>query len=185
MKKLKSICVFGGAKDEVNEIYKEHAKLIGKGLAERGIKVVYGGSNTGVMHAAASGAMDAGGYVVGVYPDVLKEIESLDIHVTELVRVKSMYRRKKLMVRQSDAFIILPGGYGTLDELFEILTLNAIGFLDKPLVIYNQDGFWDELKVMIEKIIEREFASHETTAHFEFVSSVDEIFQVINKLDEK
>ncbi len=184
MKKLNSICIFGGAKENVDEIYKEHAVQVGKWLAQHNIRVVYGGANTGVMHAAAEGAMQAGGYVLGVYPDVLQEVEELEVKITELIRVKTMYQRKKILVRESDAFIVLPGGYGTLDELFEVLTLNAIGFLDKHLIIYNQSGVWDELQAVIEKIIQRGFALQSTTQHFKFVSSLEELFETILQLEE-
>jgi uncharacterized protein (TIGR00730 family) len=185
MKNLKAVCIFGGAKDKVEAKYKEHAYTVGQKLAQLDINVVYGGARTGVMHAAALGALESGGHVIGIYPDTLKEVERLDINITELIRVKSMYLRKKLMVSKSDVFVVLPGGYGTLDELFEVLTLNVIGFLNKPIIVYNQDGFWNELKMLIEKMVDQGFALAPMHGNLIFAETMEEIFEALKQLDRK
>ncbi|KFF05457.1 LOG family protein [Flavobacterium reichenbachii] len=152
---MKRITVFCGSSFGTEEIYKEQAALLGKALAEQNIELVYGGANVGLMGAVADGTLNAGGKVIGVLPDFLRSKEIAHTNLTELILVESMHERKTKMNDLCDGVIALPGGFGTLEELFEMLTWAQLGLHKKPIAILNINGFYDSLieltKVMVEK----------------------------------
>ena len=147
---MTSICVFCGS-SAGRTAYTDAARSIGRALARRGLTLVYGGSNVGVMRHLADAALEAGGRVVGVIPEHLVGWERAHRGLTELHVVGSMHERKALMIRLSDAFVALPGGFGTLDELFEVLTWAQLGLHHKPCALLNVEGYFDSLLGLIER----------------------------------
>ncbi|MCB0786225.1 MAG: TIGR00730 family Rossman fold protein [Flavobacteriales bacterium] len=137
--------VFCGASSGHDPVYMEAARQVGLALAERGLGVVYGGGHVGLMGAVADAAMEAGGNVVGVIPGFMTEKEVAHERVSELIMVKDMHERKLVMHQRSQAVIALPGGFGTMDELFELLTWRQLGLHAKPMGVLNVNGFYDPL----------------------------------------
>jgi uncharacterized protein (TIGR00730 family) len=148
--KLNSIAVFCGSKSGANSLFEQHAYALGKIMVERGIKLVYGGGNKGLMGAVANAVMEGGGEVIGVIPKLLTEWEHHHEAITDLRVVEDMHVRKKMMYELCDAAIILPGGNGTLDELFEMLTWNTLNIHNKKIILLNSAGFYDHLIAHIE-----------------------------------
>ncbi len=148
---MKSVCVFCGSSDGARPAYGTAARTLGRLVAERGLTLVYGGSNVGLMRDLADAALGAGGRVVGVIPEQLVGWERAHRGVTELRIVGSMHERKALMVELSDAFVALPGGVGTLDELFEVLTWAQLGLHRKPCGLLDVEGYFDHLMLLIER----------------------------------
>jgi hypothetical protein len=145
MKKLDSLCLFCGSSPGTNPAYRTAAHAFGETLAELNIRLVYGGGSVGLMGVAADACMAAGGIVIGVIPQLLMEKEVGHNGITEMHVVANMHERKALMTELSGGFIALPGGYGTLDELFEALTWLQLGYHRKPVGLLNVDGFFDHL----------------------------------------
>lgn len=158
---MKSICVYCGSNPGKKPVYVTAARKTGKALAEAGLVTVYGGGQVGLMGEVADSALDAGGKVIGVIPEfiALKEIAHMDL--TELHVVHSMHARKAKMVDLSDAFIALPGGIGTMEELFEIWTWGQLGQHRHPVGLLNVDGFYDELVAFLDKMTEQGFLQPE------------------------
>lgn len=150
---MESVLVFCGSSTGKLPIYAEAAQHLGETLAERGLTTVYGAGNIGLMGILADAALDKGGKVVGVIPHFLKEKEVCHEHLTELYLVDTMDERKKKMAEVSDAVITLPGGFGTLDELFEMATLVQLGQDRQPIGILNVDGYFDPLLQQIDRMI--------------------------------
>lgn len=152
---MKSITVFCGSSFGTEEIYKEQAVLLGQTLAKQNIKLIYGGANVGLMGAVADGVLNAGGEAIGVLPNFLRSKEIAHLGLTELILVESMHERKTKMNDLCEGVIALPGGFGTLEELFEMLTWAQLGLHKKPIAILNTNGFYDSLieltKTMVEK----------------------------------
>jgi uncharacterized protein (TIGR00730 family) len=152
---MKIITVFCGSSFGTEEIYKQQATLLGQTLAKQNIELVYGGANVGLMGAVADGILNEGGKAIGVLPNFLRSKEIAHLGLTELILVESMHERKTKMNDLCDGVIALPGGFGTLEELFEMLTWAQLGLHKKPIAILNIDGFYDSLieltKVMVEK----------------------------------
>jgi uncharacterized protein (TIGR00730 family) len=149
---MKRICIFCGSKSGSNPKYIEAAKKIGAMLAEKKIGLVYGGASIGVMGAIADGVLNNGGEVIGIMPESLMSYEIAHKNLTELHVVSDMHTRKKLMYDKSDLFLTLPGGMGTLDEMFEILTWSQIGLHNKKCYILNLDHFYDSLLSHLQRI---------------------------------
>lgn len=149
---IKAIAVFCGSKIGNNPLYEEHTRELGKLLAQKNISIIYGGGNKGLMGAIANAALDHGGSVTGVIPELLKHQEHMHETLTEIHVVENMHARKKMLYEKCDAAIILPGGYGTLDEVFEMLTWNQLKIHSKKIFILNTAGFYDHLAAHIEKL---------------------------------
>ncbi len=149
---LKSTAVFCGSKSGNDSIYELHATSIGKILAHKNITIIYGGGNKGLMGAVANAALDNNGKVIGIIPTLLQEQEHMHTTLTETYVVADMHERKKMIYEKADAAIILPGGYGTLDELFEMLTWNALKIHTKKIFFLNSNGFYTHLLAHIEKM---------------------------------
>ena len=139
------VCVFCGSKSGSSEVYVKSAKRLGAALAKRGHGLVYGGGNVGLMGAVAQAAHEAGAKVTGVIPEALLPVEISGKTVGEMIVVKDMHERKATMAKLADAFVALPGGLGTLEELFEVATWKQLGFHAKPVVLLNVDGYYDGL----------------------------------------
>lgn len=153
-----TLCVYCGASSNVNDIYKDAAYECGKILALSGIDVVYGGGRVGLMGIVADAALEHGGRVTGIIPAHLQKKEPKHMHLTELIIVESMHDRKALMEKKSDGFLVLPGGFGTMDETFEILTWKMIGLHNKDVVLLNTTGYWDPFIALADNIIKEGFA---------------------------
>ena len=142
---IKSIAVFCGSKSGNNILFENHTKELGTLLAKKNVAIIYGGGNKGLMGAVANAALEGKGTVIGIIPQVLKEWEHHHDGITELLIVDTMHTRKKMLYDKCDAAIILPGGYGTLDEVFEMLTWNQLKIHNKKLFFLNSGGFYDHL----------------------------------------
>ncbi|WP_375740397.1 TIGR00730 family Rossman fold protein [Pseudomonas boanensis] len=154
---LRSVCVFCGASPGAKPIYRETAALLGHTLAERGLTLVYGGGAVGLMGTVADAALAAGGKVIGVIPQSLMDAEIGHKGLTRLEVVDGMHARKARMAELSDAFIALPGGLGTLEELFEIWTWGQLGYHDKPLGLLEVNSFYDKLTDFLDHLVEERF----------------------------
>jgi uncharacterized protein (TIGR00730 family) len=156
-RRLRSVCVFCGSAPGQAPLFVEAARAAGTLLARRGLSLVYGGGHIGMMGAVADAALAAGARVTGVIPQHLMRPEVAHLGLTELIVVGSMHERKRLMADRSDAFLVLPGGYGTLDETFEMLTWLQLGLQHKPVAAYNVAGYFDHLVRWIHHSIEAGF----------------------------
>jgi uncharacterized protein (TIGR00730 family) len=154
---MKSITVFCGSSFGTEEIYQAQAILLGKTLAKRKIELIYGGANVGLMGVVADGALSEGGIVRGVLPHFLQTKEIAHAGLTELILVESMHERKTKMNEISEGVIAMPGGFGTLEELFEMLTWAQLGLHKKPIGILNTDGFYDALSTLLDVMVEKGF----------------------------
>ncbi len=155
--KIKSFAVFCGSKMGTDLVFEEHARSLGKIMAVNQISLVYGGGNKGLMGALADAMMESGGNVIGVIPEILLEWEHAHKGITDLRVVKDMHVRKRMMYELCDAAIVLPGGNGTLDEMFEMLTWNTLKIHDKKIVILNSNGFYDHLIAHIDTMFDQGF----------------------------
>lgn len=151
MKVLASIAVYCGSSPGVDPAHMECARDFGELLAREGIALVYGGGNVGLMGAVADGALSAGGVVHGVITEALRVKELAHQELTSLIVVDTMHERKAAMADRADAFVALPGGFGTFDELFEVITWTQLGIHEKPCGILNHNGFFDDLVTFIDK----------------------------------
>lgn len=154
---IKAIAVFCGSKSGNNPLFEEHTRLLGYMLAEKNISIIYGGGNKGLMAAVANAALEKNGKVIGIIPKVLKDWEHQHDGLTELHIVETMHTRKQLLYDKCDAAIILPGGYGTLDEVFEMLTWNQLSIHNKKIFFLNSNGFYDHLVAHINRMMQEDF----------------------------
>lgn len=157
MTKIQSLCVYCGSSSNVDEDFKAAAETMGAVLAKEGISLVYGGGHVGLMGIIADSVMKNGGEVIGIIPQHIAGKEVAHKGLTELHVVDSMHVRKQMMVDKSDAFLVLPGGIGTLDETCEIMTWRQLGIHDKPIIIANLKDYWSPFLAMIDHIINQGF----------------------------
>lgn len=158
---MTSLVVFCGSSEGSNAAYAKQGYLLGKTLAEQEITLVYGGAKIGVMGAVANGALETNGKVIGVIPDFLKIKEVVHSSLSELIITKDMHERKLKMHELSDGIIMLPGGYGTLEEFFEMLTWGQLGLHQYPIGVLNTNGFYTELINMLAKMVDQGFVKKE------------------------
>ncbi|KPC73839.1 LOG family protein YvdD [Thermoactinomyces vulgaris] len=154
---MERICVYAGSNPGNKPLYREAARELGKCLAMRGIELVYGGSRLGLMGAVAETALAGGGRVIGVMPTALFRGEMVHQSLTQLIEVADMHERKAKMMELSDGFIALPGGYGTLEEVFEVLSWGQLGIHKKPIGLLNIDGYYEPVLDMIQKAVSEGF----------------------------
>jgi len=157
MTKISSACVYCGTGHKVSQIYKDMAARLGQVMAAEKVRLVYGGGRVGLMGIVSQACFAAGGEVVGIIPEHIQDKEVTNDDVTEMYIVDSMHTRKKMMVDKSEGFIVLPGGFGTLDETFEILTWKYLGLHDKPVVFLNVEGFYNPLMQMVDHMVDSGF----------------------------
>jgi uncharacterized protein (TIGR00730 family) len=151
MRQLRRVCVYCGSSDDISDRYRIAARSVGTLLASRGIGIVYGGGRVGMMGEVADAALATGGEVFGVIPEKLQALELGHTGCTELFVVDSMHARKMMMAQLSDAFIALPGGWGTMDEIFEVTTWTQLNVHRKPVGLLNVDGYYDHLLAWIQR----------------------------------
>ncbi len=158
MSAIRTVCVFCGSRRGRDSVFADAARELGRALARAGLRIIYGGGEVGLMGILAEAALGAGGEVVGVIPEQLleREVAKRDLH--RLVVTQSMFARKAWMIQKADAFIALPGGFGTLDELLEVLTLKQLGYHHKPIVLLEVNGFWQPCLALFDRIMELGFA---------------------------
>ncbi len=179
MRDIKSVCVYCGSSSRVRQSYKDAAVAFGETLARENIRLVYGGGQVGIMGIIADAVLRNGGEVIGIIPHFLNETEVGKADVTELIAVDSMHIRKQIMAERSDGFVVLPGGFGTLDEFFEILTWRQLALHDKPIVIADIDGYWSPLISAVDHIVEEGFAHQRNRDLFKVVPSIAEILPTL------
>jgi len=162
MQNIRRLCVYCGSSGAVDEQYREAARELGARLAAAGIGLVYGGGRVGLMGLLADAALAGGGCVTGIIPSRLRDAELAHHGATELVVVDSMHERKRLMAEKADAFAILPGGIGTLDEMFEIVSWKQLELHRKPIFLVDIAGYWSPLRALLDHIVVNGFARPET-----------------------
>ena len=155
-KAIKSVCIFSGSSSGKNESYLNEAKKLGKAVSVKELSLVYGGGNIGLMKAAAQAALEGGSEVTGVIPELIAE-KVQNLEGVKTITVPSMHERKAMMYELSDAFIALPGGTGTLEELIEVITWNQLGYHLKPVGLLNTNSYYDPLVSMFDKAVEEGF----------------------------
>lgn len=174
---MSRICIYGAASDRIEQKYKDAVYELGTELAAHNHELVFGAGSTGLMGAAARGITDAGGHTIGVAPEWMNSFEPI-FQCTETILVDTMAERKLLMEERADAFVIVPGGVGTMDEFFQILTLKELNQLDnKPIVLYNVDGFYNELDATIHSMSDKKFLRPGTISLYEIASTPEEVIQ--------
>ena len=174
---MKSIVVFCGSGEGYNEVYREAAEQMGITLAARHIRIIYGGAKVGLMGALADAALDQGGRVTGVIPEFLKTEEVAHEGLTELITVDTMHERKLKMHELSDGIIAMPGGWGTMEELFEMLTWGQLGLHNKPVGLLNVNGYYDALKALCDNMVQEGFLNEYVNAMLLISESVDDLLE--------
>jgi uncharacterized protein (TIGR00730 family) len=175
MSTIKSICVYCASGPGNNPAFAEAAKRFGRILAENGIRLIYGGGAVGLMGTLADSVLDHGGAVTGIIPDFLMNREHMLARVQERIVTRDMHERKRLMFERADAFVALPGGIGTLEELVEQMTWAQLGRHKKPILILNSERFWDPLCALIDHMERLEFIRPGLSVHFLVADHVDDI----------
>lgn len=173
------ICVYCASSDKVADRYFDAAERLGQQIAQERSILVYGGGSKGLMGCIADAVLAGGGYVRGVLPRFMDEVEWGHTGISEMVLVEDMHERKRLLVDGVDAVVALPGGCGTLEELAEIITLKRLGKFTKPIIILNLDGFYDPLQQMLERMVEERFMRPEHQRMYTFVDRVEDIIPAI------
>jgi len=181
MNKLTSICVFCGSSEGNDIKVIDEALLLGEKMAQQDIALVYGAAKIGIMGKVAEGALAHKGKVIGVIPDFLKLKEVVHLGLTELITTENMHQRKMKMQELSDGFITLPGGFGTLEELFEIITWSQLGLHQKPIGLLNINGFYDHLLQLLENMVRNGFLKME---NYELLLVDDDIDHLLQKMRE-
>jgi len=175
---MRRICVFTGSHAGRKPAYRCAAIELGRALAARGIDLVYGGASVGLMGAVADSALAAGGHVIGVIPHAIVEREVAHPGLPDLRVVASMHERKALMADLSDGFIAMPGGWGTFEELFEVLTWSQLGLHQKPCGLLNVDGYFDPLIAMLRHAVDEGFVRGDSVASLPVASSVNDLLDL-------
>ncbi len=174
----KSLCVFCGARDTVEADFLDQARSLGNLMAQKNIRLIYGGGDCGMMGATANSVLKSGGKVTGVFPKFLNQYESEHKSLSEMIIVEDMHTRKWTMFEHCDAIAVLPGGFGTMDETFEVLTWKQLGLHKKPIVIYNYRGYWDPFLRLVDNIISLGFASPATRELFTVASRLEDVISL-------
>lgn len=171
MTSIRSICVLCGSGEGKSPTYREAAVALGREMASRDIRLVFGGGSIGLMGAIADAVIDAGGQAIGVIPDFLIRYEVGHKRLSDLVVTESMHERKRRMFEMADGFVVLPGGLGTLDETFEIVTWKQLRLHAAPIVILDVDGYWAPLRALVDSVIAARFAHPKVADLMTFVTA--------------
>ena len=174
---MKTICVFGSSSKQIDESYLNHAGQLGAVLAKSGYSVVFGAGKYGVMGAVARGVKSQNGELIGVSPDFFTELNVFDEDCTELILTETMRERKAIMEDKSDAFVVCAGGIGTFEEFFEVITLKQLQRHNKPIIIYNDNGYYDALLSLMHAAVEQLFMAADVNKLYSVANSVDEVLQ--------
>lgn len=180
MNKIKSVCVYCSASERSDPYYKRISEDLGKILVEHGVHLVYGGGRVGLMGALADSINQLKGRVFGYMTQHLHDIEKGHPEISDLYVVETMHARKQAMFEKADAFIVLPGGFGTLDEFFEILTWKQLKLHNHPIIVINTNQYWTPLKELLKSVVQHRFAFPE---HLDLVEFVEDVQDIIPLLD--
>jgi uncharacterized protein (TIGR00730 family) len=180
MSGIRRLCVYCGSADSVDSRYRQAAKELGGHLAAGGIELVYGGGRVGLMGLLANAVLSANGTVIGIIPRRLVDAEVAHTGVTELVVVDSMHDRKRVMAEKADAFAVLPGGIGTLDEFFEIVSWKQLSLHDKPILLVDIGDYWAPLRALLDHIVVNGFARPQTRGFVHVVPSVSALMAALS-----
>lgn len=183
MKKIESICVFCGSSPGADVAFTEAARELGRLLGQKTITLVYGGSNIGLMRAIADACLAEGGHVIGVMPQGLIDREVAYTNLKEFHVVESMSIRKEKMAELSDAFIAMPGGIGTLDEIFEVMSWNQLEIMDKPVALLNTKGFYNDLVKFLDYTVEQRFVRNEHRQNLLVDENPEQLLQAIENYE--
>lgn len=178
-----NICVYGASSSELEQIYYERTEALGRMMAKRGHGLVFGGGATGMMGAAARGVDAENGYILGIAPRFFDKPGVLYEHCSEFIFTETMRERKQLLEERSDATIVTPGGVGTYEEFFEILTLKSLHRLDRPIVLYNINGYYDGMKALLQHTAEENFMDFSNLKLCEFMDDPEQILEYIEKYE--
>jgi len=181
MARVHSVCVFCGSRIGNDPAHKVAAETAGRAIAENGSRLIYGGGGVGLMCATADAALSAGGAVIGVIPEFLESRETGHEGLDDLIVTDGMHDRKQIMFNLADAFLILPGGVGTMDETMEILTWKQLGSHSKPIVLVDLGGYWRPLIAAMQQAVDHGFMGEETIALLDIVDSVEEGMALIKE----
>ena len=176
----KNICVFCSSSDYLEDKYYEAARELGRAIGESGNHIVYGGTNVGLMHASALATKQAGGRVIGVIPELIQSKGIASDYADELIVTEDMKERKEVIREKSDAFIALPGSFGTLEEIMEVITLKQLGYHSKAIVFVDVDGFYSALKAQFDMQYQENFANESFRQMYVFVNDAKEALDYIN-----
>lgn len=179
---MKSVCVYCGSREGTNPEFPELADRIGKAIAHRNWGLVYGGGKVGIMGRISDAALAEDGNVIGVIPTALKRAEVAHTGVTEMYETPDMHTRKAKMEQLSDAFLILPGGFGTLDEFFEILTWRQLGIHQKPIIILNTAGYFDGLLDFASNAVSHDFVREESLSLFHVAETYGQCIEMLESV---
>lgn len=174
-----SVCVFCGSRPGTNPSHMKDANLLGQSIAKNGWRLVYGAGDVGLMGAVARSVQVYGGDTFGVIPVHLFKQEVAKQDLNQFVITENMHERKKVMFMNCDAVVVLPGGAGSLDEFFEVLTWRQLGLHDKPIYLMNTDGYWDKLLDLLDHVIEQGFADSSLKTHLAAFDSVDDLSRAL------
>ncbi len=178
---LQAVCVFCGSRLGNNPRYAQAARELAQGMAQRGLTLVYGGGSVGLMGVLADAMLAAGGRVLGVIPKFLDQMEVGHKGLQELILVESMWERKSAMEAHADAFIVLPGGYGTLDELFEFIALSQLQQHQKPVILFNQAGFYDAQLKQLDVMVDEGFVKPQYRSLVAEVQDLPQLFAALGR----
>ena len=181
---MKRICVFCGSSSGYDKEFSKQADLLGKCFVEKKIDLVYGGTDVGLMGTIANSVLKDGGKAIGVIPDFIKEFKLAHQNLSELFVVSTMHKRKAKMAELSDGFIALPGGFGTLEELFEILTMSQLSLYKKPVALLNVNGFYNDLIMMMKNMVEKGFLQQINLDLLIVSDNIDELISKMNNYQE-
>ncbi len=176
---IRNVAVYCASAYGVDPAYRSAAEQLGRELAQRNIGVIYGGANVGLMQAVAESSLELGGRVVGVIPEVLVDLEVAHHGISELHITSTMHTRKEMMMDLADAFLVLPGGYGTLEELFEVVTWRALRIHEKPVVLVSINGFYDKMLAFLDHCVEHGVLKQRNRDLLIVVSAVDDVFAAL------
>ena len=174
-----NITLYGAASDRIDRAYFEGVEALGRAIARRGHTMVFGAGSTGLMGAAARGVAAEHGNIIGVTPHFMHTLEPVSELCTELIATETMAERKAIMEEKADAFVIVPGGIGTFDEFFQILTLKVLGRHNKPIILYNINGFWDNMIAVIGTDLIKGFINTKTADCFAICETPESVFEEI------
>lgn len=179
MNDIKSVCVYSASSTEIDSVYLKVAEELGSNLAQKGINLINGAGSTGLMAATSNAALNSGGTVTGIIPHFMVERGWHHRGLTQLLVTKTIHERKKLMADMSDGVIALPGGYGTLEELLEIITWKQLGLYLKPIIILNVNGYYNPLLEMLQKMVTENFVKKEHQYIWQISSNVKETIELL------
>ena len=178
---LETVCVYCASSPRAPRAYLDAATELGEAIAADGLTLLYGGGALGVMGAVANGALSAGGRVVGVRPAFISKFEDAHPIATEMIVTETMHQRKQILHNRADAFVVLPGAIGTLDELVETVTWKRLGLHNKPICILNLDGFFDPLLQQFRHLVEQDLVPEGFLALFECAGTVSEVMDYLRR----